>query len=681
MAVVQQLTLFEKSKAPAKPKAPKAKKRATGPAALARGEFEPVNPPNLAQDTALWLLGQRSIALQRGKRYVPASIKHPGKMQPDVAGAIIDTYTKPGEFIVDCMGGIGTTGVEGAERGRHVLCVELVRHWANVAYANAVRTAYRGAPGTMQVVRGDARELPSIVEMAANSVLTSPWFGHIYEARDVRNMRKLEGREDAGPRYDAALLSPPYGEALEPRSGRTENRVERLQQLIADGVLDPTQHNTWAGKVSRLGAMVKNQKGSVATWDPRYDADAERHQVDAVVSSPVYGDSRLRPIQSGPIYVPGSPLRPDAYPAGYDAALLSPPFGEGREPGKPPGPAEPRAGEWSEYESGAGPSPGWRGLQSRTYSPANNEGRQIDATLFSPPFGEAINQSPAASDAEARRRRLEEAGHEGYKFGPNSAQAQTQQYDATIMSPPFGPTQTGRGMALEGINGDGRQPVERGIGIAYDAMIASPAYGDIRQDGGDHQFGGNSAMDNYSGEARVKSRAQRDLSNVGNKKYGTMKQGLAMVERLKEGHTIPPEEWPKLTYLEDMALIYWGCLQVLKDGGLCILVLKDYRREKQRVDLVGDTITLMKAVGFVYHDRALAVTSALGADTKIKSIRRVKRGPRWKLRLNYSTQVKVVVKVSPFVRLNARKPEKNGGPVLLPAGEEVLVYRKEAKKR
>lgn len=526
MAVVQQLTLFEKPKAPAKPKAPKAKKRATGPAALARGEFEPVNPPNLSQDTALWLLGQRSIALQRGKRYVPASIKHPGKMQPDVAGAIIDTYTTPGDRIVDCMGGIGTTGVEGAERGRHVLCVELVRHWANVAYANAVRTALRGAPGTMQVVQGDARALPDIVEMAANSVLTSPWFGHIYEARDVRNMRKLEGREDAGPQYDAALMSPPFGDS--------------------------------------------NVRHMPSGFD-----------------------------KSGPGGHFSDPQR------GYDAALLSPPFGEGREPGKPPGPAEPRAGEWSEYESGAGPSPGWRGLESRTYSPSNNEGRQVDATLFSPPFG---------------------------------------------------PTQTGRGMAMEGINGDGRPPVERGIGVAYDAMIASPAYGEIRQDGGEHQFGSNSAMDNYTGEARVKHRAQRDPSNVGNKKYGTMAKALSIVKRLQAGETIPPEDWPKLTYLEDMALIYWGCLQVLKDGGLCILVLKDYRREKQRVDLVGDTITLMKTVGFVYHDRALAVTSKV-------------------------EDAKVIVKVSPFVRLNARKPEKNGGAVMLPVGEEVLVYRKEAKKR
>lgn len=495
MKAAEQLTLFKEPKRRSR----KPKSQAKG---YQRGEFPPVAPPDLTQESALWLTGQRSIEAQRGKRYVPASIKHPGKMQPDVAAAIIDTYTAPGQVILDCMAGIGTTLVEGAERGRHVIGIELVRHWANVAYANALRTTYRGAPGTMRVICGDARALPELL---------------------------------------AGL-------------------------------------------------------------------------VDSALFSPVYGESRIRPVQSGSIYLPGSPFRPDAYPPGYDATVMSPPFGD---------------------------------------------------NIF-------VQRDLANMRAMEGRTDVPEA------------------YDAALFSPPFGPTQTGRGMALEGINGDGRPPVERGIGAAYDAavfsptygsvevrslpagdvlgtkmplnrqtvpsgydaMIASPAYGDIRQDGGKHTFGEGSAMTNYTGEDRLK-RAKRDKTNVGNLKYGTMAKALALVDRLKAGETIPPEEWPEQDYLEAMALIYWHCLHVLRFGGLCILVLKDYRRKKRRVRLVSDTETLMEAVGFTLHDKALAMTSSVQSG-------------------------KVVVKVSPFQRVNARKPEKNGGPLLYPAGEEVLVFRKEA---
>jgi hypothetical protein len=523
---VKQPTFFDEP-GPAKPTAPaqvKPKLKVIKSKPLARGEFEPVSPQNLAQESAIWLTGQHSIAEQRGKRYVAAGVKHPGKMQPDVAGALIDTYTEPGWHVVDFMGGQGTTGVEGAERGRHVTIVELVRHWANVAYANGCRTMYRGASGSIRVICGDARALPKLL---------------------------------GGAGADAVLTSPAYG----------DTRVHCIP-----GAAFSADHVIREGEVTR--------------------------GYDAAVCSPVYGASRISPIPSGVVYAEKGQIYPGNLPRGYDAAVVSPPFGptqtgrgmaltgingDERPPvergigatydaslvSPPYGPAEgngggrgleepaPKPGEWADYESGQGPSPGWRGYRSRAYAPVN-----------------------------------------------------------------------------------------------ADAVITSPAYGDIRQDGGAHQFGDNSAMDNYSGDERVKSARQRDHSNVGNKRYGAMDKALALIHRLKAGETIPPAKWPGLCYLEDMALIYWGAKQILKPGGLIILVLKDYRRNKARVNLVGDTMRLLEAIGFIYHDRALALTSKIDGG-------------------------QVISKVSPFVRVNARKPEKSGGKVMLPAGEEVLVFRKE----
>lgn len=505
-ATAHQLNIFQsipELPAPA-PKKPKAIPKPKGPA---RGEFPQIEPPNLLQESSLWLVGQRSIAAQRGKRYVKASVKHPGKMFPDLAGAIIDTYTEPGWHIVDCMGGIGTTGVEGAERGRHVTCVELVKHWANVAYANALRTAHRGAPGTMRVIQGDARRLLELVSGSTDAALFSPPYGdNIFVQRDLRNMRAFEGRTDVPEAHDAVLFSPPYG----------DTNVREM----------PSEF----GRSSPGGHFSDAPRG-----------------YDAVVTSPVYGDSRIAPVPSGVVY------RPD---------------GEGLDVGNLP--------------------------------------RGYDAVTFSPPYGDT-NLDPGLTS--------------GLHFGRD-------------------PDDVAKKKARQGKTAPG-----------YDAVVTSPAYGDIRQDGGNHQFGDSGAMNNYSGEARVK-KGGRDRTNVGNLKYGSMDKALALIARLKAGERIPESEWPAMEYLESMALIYWNCLQVLRSGGLCILVLKDYRREKQRVDLLGDTIALMKAVGFLYHDKALALTSK-------------------------AEDGRVVVKVSPFVRVNARKPEKNGGPILLPAGEEVLVFRKE----
>lgn len=633
----EQPTFFDRP-GPAKPKSHRKPKKPPKQKGLARGEFEPVSPPDLTQETAVWLTGQRSIAEQRGKRYVPAGIKHPGKMQPDVCGAIFDTYTEPDWHVVDFMGGQGTTGVEGAERGRHVTIVELVRHWANVAYANALRTMYRGAPGSIRVICGDARNLVALLN---------------------------------GAGADAFVASPPYGEALEKRNGREAGRLERLQALLMDG---KEIRGNW-----HMGA------GQRAMMNPNY-------QADAAIVSPAYGDTlnqhpaatdraaRIARMQAAGIEVRsqdiGGPRSVTTAPQQYDAAVVSPPFGptqtgrgmaltgingDGRQPvERGMGVTYDAAIVSPVYgESRIGAPPSGIVFQEGAGLDVSNLPRGYDAALVSPPYGEALPEKGGNI-----------GGQWGYCKQLHSMAAGYSKADAAIVSPPYGPAEgNGGGRGLEAAtpkegewadyeNGTGPSPGWRGyksrayVPVNADAVITSPAYGDIRQDGGAHHFGECSAMDNYTSEARTKSRAQRDQSNVGNKKYGTMDKAFALIERLKRGETIPPEEWPAQCYLEDMALIYWHAHGILRQGGLIILVLKDYRRDKRRVNLVGDTMRLLEAVGFVYHDRALALTS------------KIEDG-------------KVIAKVSPFVRVNARKPEKNGGLVMLPAGEEVLVFRKE----
>lgn len=57
------------------------------------------------------------------------------------------------------------------------------------------------------------------------------------------------------------------------------------------------------------------------------------------------------------------------------------------------------------------------------------------------------------------------------------------------------------------------------------------------------------------------------------------------------------------TYLEAMLQVYQQCFKVLKDGGLMILVTKNFIRNKQIVRLDTDTIKLCEEAGFLYLHR------------------------------------------------------------------------------
>ncbi|MED7930391.1 DNA methyltransferase [Nonomuraea sp. LP-02] len=143
--------------------------------------------------TSVWATGQQPSRVQRRGRYVPESMRHPGKMLPSIAARVIASYTRPGELVVDPMCGIGTTLVEAAHLGRHAVGVEYEEIWARLAVANLGLAKKQGASGFCRVVAGDARNitrlLPDLTGRAA-LVLTSPPYGahthgHIRSTRDT----------------------------------------------------------------------------------------------------------------------------------------------------------------------------------------------------------------------------------------------------------------------------------------------------------------------------------------------------------------------------------------------------------------------------------------------------------------------------------------------------------------
>ena len=155
-----------------------------------------VPAPADAPPMSVWPTAQRDARAQRHGRYLPESTAHPGKMLPAIAATAIARYTRPGDLVADPMCGIGTTLVEAVCLGRRGLGIEYEDRWAKIAAANVARARQRGAPGTAEMIRGDARQLTAVIPPAmigtAALVVTSPPYG-----ASVHGQVSAEQRRDA----------------------------------------------------------------------------------------------------------------------------------------------------------------------------------------------------------------------------------------------------------------------------------------------------------------------------------------------------------------------------------------------------------------------------------------------------------------------------------------------------
>jgi hypothetical protein len=129
----------------------------------------------------VWDTGQQPAKLQRAGRYLPAAMAHPAKMLPAIAAQAIRSFTEPGDRVADPMCGIGTTLIEAVHLGRDAIGVEYEPRWARLAAAGISHARAQGAPGTAEVIQGDARDLLTLVPREVHGtvalVLTSPPYG------------------------------------------------------------------------------------------------------------------------------------------------------------------------------------------------------------------------------------------------------------------------------------------------------------------------------------------------------------------------------------------------------------------------------------------------------------------------------------------------------------------------
>ena len=114
---------------------------------------------------------------QRNEIYTKRSIKHPAKMNTIWAQSMIQNYSKPDDTILDPMGGIGTTAVEGSRLGRNVISIEFEKKWCTQAKKNVELLEQSGQKiGDVDIRQGDARDIR--LKKKVDVVMFSPPYGH-----------------------------------------------------------------------------------------------------------------------------------------------------------------------------------------------------------------------------------------------------------------------------------------------------------------------------------------------------------------------------------------------------------------------------------------------------------------------------------------------------------------------
>jgi DNA modification methylase len=108
-----------------------------------------------------------------------------GNWPPQVARALLEQYSRPGDLILDPFVGGGTTLLEAYVLGRNAigfdvsdLALEMTRSRIEELRTRADRESLHGLPAVdVRVVKGDARVLPSIGKASVDFVCTHPPYG------------------------------------------------------------------------------------------------------------------------------------------------------------------------------------------------------------------------------------------------------------------------------------------------------------------------------------------------------------------------------------------------------------------------------------------------------------------------------------------------------------------------
>lgn len=243
---------------------------------------------------------------------VPAAFAHPAKMARGLVARIFDELIasgalERGRIVVDPFGGIGTTAIEGASRGVHVVCCELEPKFFDLAKQNFELHAYDwAAMGRPQprIVNGDSRKLRQHVGPAlAECIVSSP----PYSSDGLGHCKAHHASNDAG-RAAVVGASEKFSKAdLAGRDyGNTPGQLSNLAPGAVDAVIGSPPYAEIASGSGGLNTKPAKdgQQGGRSAASPSQDTDSRYGRAegqlarmafgavaDALVSSPPYEGS------------------------------------------------------------------------------------------------------------------------------------------------------------------------------------------------------------------------------------------------------------------------------------------------------------------------------------------------------------------------------------------------------
>ena len=231
----------------------------------------------------------------------------------------------------------------------------------------------------------------------------------------------------------------------------------------------------------------------------------------------------------------------------------------------------------------------------------------VDAILTSPPYAEALSHKNVGHGKRNIANKEKSVKGDPQQYSDNQENVGNLPYqnvDTIITSPPFAEANRGGGIAQKGY--EGKYGKDEKLHLRHDRPLSNNPknvsnlpLGKVDTVITSPPFGSSTLAEGLRGRDLSKQKdfikkRHQDYREIG-AKGNPENIGYLKVEVKKEKS---PKKGKTETYLEAMLKCYREMYKVLKPGGLCIVVLKNFIRNWKVVDLIGDTIKLCEFVGF-----------------------------------------------------------------------------------
>lgn len=228
------------------------------------------------------------------------SITHPAKMNLNLLCWILETYTKPGERVLDPMAGTGSTIILASLLGRHGIAVEYEPKFCDMIRANmnlAESQTTLTPKGSTTCIQGDARELSKLLKES-----------------------------------DAIITSPPYSGTLsKDEGGHTEDRYTEGQKNLGMEKGFPIPYSASRGNIGNLrhgyiNSIITSPPFGPSTKGGGIFKEGYRKPGEKEVSDPGLPQRHARPLSDDPRNIDNL-----EYGESVDTVITSPPY-EGSVP-------------------------------------------------------------------------------------------------------------------------------------------------------------------------------------------------------------------------------------------------------------------------------------------------------------------------------------------------------------